>query len=137
MTKEFDFRNHQVGDKVYHITRGWVKIEHKEENRFSIKVEAYSFNGKIRQSDENPTIYPYNPFEGNGERVIEVYSGFNRNWVKKDLIKELDNSKALCWNRDKLAATVWDKWREIEPKKELTTEQMVLILWKKFQENGR
>jgi hypothetical protein len=37
MEKEFDFRNHQVGDKVYHITDGWVFIEKKEQDFFFVK----------------------------------------------------------------------------------------------------
>lgn len=133
MEKEFDFRNHQVGDKVYHITRGWVKIEHKEKGLFFVDRKSYYYNGKFVTIDENPTIYPYNPFEG---RIIEVNTGFHK-FEPRELIKVLTNDKVLCWDQEKEAAYVFNKWREIEPKKELTTEEKVLILWKKFQENGR
>lgn len=132
MEKEFDFRNHQVGDKVYHVTRGWVKIEHKEEGLFFVEGKSYCYNGKFVTIDENPTIYPYNPFEG---RMIEVktFGGF----VPRELIKILQDNSVLCWNsEDKKHTTVHKEWREIETKKELTIDEKIFILWKNFQENG-
>jgi hypothetical protein len=133
MEKEFDFRNHQVGDKVYDIIDGWVKIEHKEQYCFFVKAQSVNYNGKFRESDENPTIYPHNPFHG---RMIEVkkIGGF----VPRELLKILPNNSVLCWNveEEKKYTTVHKEWREIQPEKELTLDQKILILWKKHQENA-
>ena len=132
MQKEFDFRNHQVGDKVYHVARGWVKIKKKYEDFFYVEEESIYYNGKFIDTDENPTIYPYNPFEG---RMIEVKKivGF----VPRELIKILPNNSVLCWNsEEKKYTTVHKEWREIQPEKELTIDEKILILWKKHQENA-
>jgi hypothetical protein len=133
MEKEFDFKNHQVGDKVYHIVHGWVKIEKKVGDFFYVKAQSYNYDGKYREDNENPTIYPHNPFEQTEERMVEVYSDDGECWEKRILIKEIKNSKVLCWAKgeDKTDAYVWDKWREIQPKKELTTEEKINILWEK------
>ena len=133
MEKEFDFRNHQVGDKVYDIVDGWVTIEYKEEDLFFVKGQSFIYNGKLRQNDENPTIYPYNPFE---ERMVEVktFGGF----VPRELLKILPNNSVLCWDsEEKKYTTIHKEWREIQPKKELTVDEKILILWEKHQENGR
>ena len=135
MKKEFDFRNHQVGDKVYHIIHGWAKIEHKEQNCFHVKATSFYYDGKSRENYENPTIYPFNPFEQTEERTVEVYNNHWKSWEKRVLIKKLKNGKVLCWNTDNIAAHVWDKWREIQPKKELTTEEKIDILWEKHNNN--
>jgi hypothetical protein len=133
MEKEFDFRNHQVGENVYHIVYGWVNIEYKEQNCFYVNAQLFYYDGKSRISDENPTIYPFNPFEQTEERMVEVYSDDGECWEKRILIKEIKNSKVLCWAKgeDKTGAFFWDKWREIQPKKELTTEEKINILWEK------
>jgi hypothetical protein len=136
MEKEFDFSNHQVGDKVYHVVRGWAVIEQKEQNFFSVKGEAVYYNGKLRELHENPTIYPFNPFEQTEERMVEVYLEVDNIWIEKTLIKELKNGEALCWIQNKLSAHVWKKWREIQPKKELTTKEKIDILWEKHNNNG-
>jgi hypothetical protein len=81
---------------------------------------------------ENPTIYPYNPFE---ERMIEVetFGGF----VPRELIKILPDNSVLCWNdEEKKHTTVHKEWLEIQSEKELTIDQKILILWKKHQENA-
>ena len=132
MEKEFDFRNHQVGDKVYHIIDGWVTIQKKEKNCFYVKAQYFNYNGRFSNIDENPTIYPHNPFE---ERMVEVktFGGF----VPRELIKILPNNSVLCWNsEEKKHTTVHKEWREIQPEKELTIDQKILILWKKHQENA-
>lgn len=133
MEKEFDFRNHQVGDKVYHIVNGWVKIKKKYEDFFYVEEESIYYNGKFIDTDENPTIYPYNPFE---ERMINVKKivGF----VPRELIKILPDNSVLCWeSEEKKYTAIYKEWREIQPEKELTIDQKILILWKKHQENGR
>ena len=138
METEFDFRNHKVGDNVYHIIHGWVTIEYKEQNSFYVKTQSFNYGGKFRGNDKNPTIYPLNPFEQTEERMVEVYLETDNIWQEKILIKELKNGKVLCWlDACKAAAYVWNKWREIQPKKELTTEEKIDVLWKKFQENGK
>jgi hypothetical protein len=131
MEKEFDFKNHQVGDKVYHIVHGWVKIEKKVGDFFYVKAQSYNYDGKYREDNENPTIYPHNPFEQTEERMVEVYNYHWKSWEKRVLIKKLKNGEALCWNTGNRNAYVWDKWREIQPKKELTTEEKINILWEK------
>ena len=137
MKTEFDFKNYQVGDKVYHIVHGWVKIEYKERNCFFVKTQSFNYDGKFRESEENPTIYPFNPFKQTGERTVEVYNDNNDNWEKKVLIKELKSGEVLCWlDAYKAAAYVWNKWREIQQKKELTTEEKINILWEKHNNNG-
>jgi hypothetical protein len=133
MEKEFDFRNHQVGDKVYHIIDGWVTIQKKEQNCFYVKSQYFNYNGKFSNIDENPTIYPDNPFGG---KMIEVK--IVNEFVPRELIRILPNNSVLCWGEElqKEAAFVWKEWREIEPKKELTIDEKIFILWKNFQENG-
>jgi hypothetical protein len=134
MKTEFDFKNHQVGDKVYHIFEGWGTVQYKEQNSFYVEAQSFYYDGKSRISDENPTIYPFNPFE---ERMIEVFNDHGDFWEKRILIKEIKNGEALCWeDEDKTDASFWDKWREIQPKKELTTEEKIEILWEKHNNNG-
>ncbi len=137
MEKEFDFKNHQVGDKVYHIFYGWVKIEYKEQNCFYVNAQLFYYDGKSRIIDENPTIYPHNPFEQTDERIVEVYDETIGNiWRERVLVKELENGEALCWEDEyKSDAYAWKEWREIQPKKELTTEEKINILWEKHNNN--
>lgn len=134
MKTEFNFKEYKVGGAVYHVTRGWTTIESIEKDYFEVENDGCAFflDGKINTIDSYPTIYPYNPFEKNEEREIEVSNG-GENWVKRTLIKRLDNSTSvLCWNYER-QAIVWDRWREIQPQKELTFEEKVNILWKKHE----
>ena len=58
--------------------------------------------------------------------------------MPRELIRILPNNSVLCWGEElqEEAAFVWKEWREIEPKKELTIDEKIFILWKNFQENG-
>ena len=140
MKTEFNFKNAKEGDKVYHVSDGWTEITAINEKSFYIKGYYYSFrfNGKFLEEDQNPSVYPYNPFE-NQERVVEVLTSYGK-WVKRVLIIEKDGV-ALCWSlaetleeaKNKSEATTWKQWREIqEPQKELTQEEKINILWEKY-----
>lgn len=137
--KNFDFKNAKVGDKVYHVVKGWIEII----STYPLAVETFDFKlynleGKEGEKDENPTIYPYNPFEKNSDRVVEVLSSYG-NWIKRVCIAE-KNDGVVCWNsaeslneaKYNTTATFWKEWREIEPEKELTQEEKINLLWEKF-----
>ena len=141
MKTKFNFKNYKEGDKVYHVLLGWCEITSICEQSFFIKGCYYSFkfSGKFTDEDLNPTIYPYNPFEQNQERVVEVFTTYGK-WVKRVLIAEKDG-KAVCWvlaetleeAKNKSEAQTWSEWREIQPKKELTFKEKVNLLWEKHE----
>ena len=74
----------------------------------------------------------------NTERVIEVFDGGE--WVPRVLIA-FKNNKALCWScsetieesKNVSKATLWDEWREIQPKVELTNYEFEKLVGCKFE----
>ena len=74
----------------------------------------------------------------NTERVIEVFDGGE--WVPRVLIA-FKNNKALCWScsetieesKNVSKATLWDEWREIKPKVELTNDEFEKLVGCKFE----
>ncbi len=139
MKTNFNFKDAKVGDKVYHVAMGWVTVNYNDGHGFEInECKMYNMDGREDSKDENPTIYPYNPFEKNGERVVEVLSCYG-SWIKRVCIIE-KNGGVVCWSTSttleeaKYAtnATFWKEWREIEPEKELTQEEKINLLWGKF-----
>lgn len=132
MKTDFNFENAKVGDKVYHVSWGWVEVTDNDGSAFEIQDEYwYNYNGKFIDSNENPTIYPYNPFDQNQERVVKVLDD-NQGWIKRKLITELPMNKVVCWNENMTQVFLWSKWREIQPQKELTQEEKINILWEKY-----
>lgn len=130
MKTDFNFENAKVGDKVYHVIWGWTEITEKKEKEFATAFCYSLYSGKKFHDDLNPTYYPYNPFEQNQERVVEV-SDDNLYFVQRTLILILPNNMAMCWSTKK-HAVAWPYWREIEPQKELTQEEKINILWEKY-----
>lgn len=130
MKTNFNFKDAKIGDKVYHVVWGWTEIKDKNEKELQSGFGWFLFNGKKYNDDENPTIYPYNPFEQNQERVVEV-SDDNLHFVQRRLILILPNNMAMCWVKEK-HAIVWSYWREIQPPKLLTQEEKINLLWDKF-----
>ena len=141
MKTDFNFENAKVGDEVYHAVWGWTNISVKEKKYFEVFncAEPFLMNGKRNLINVNPTIYPYNPFKQNQERVVEVFTTYGK-WVKRVLIAEKDG-KAVCWvlaetleeAKNKSEAQTWSEWREIQPKKELTFKEKVNLLWEKHE----
>jgi len=136
--KNFNFKNAKVGDKVYHVAMGWVTVSYNDGHNIGVNIfKTYNINGKEDEKDENPTIYPYNPFEKNGERVVEVLR--TDGWARRVLIaKRLDG--VVCWDnvesldeaQNIINTSFWKEWREIEPEKEPTQEEKINLLWDKF-----
>jgi len=138
MKTNFNFKDAKAGDKVYHVAMGWVTVNYNDGHGIEInECKMYNMDGREDSKDENPTIYPYNPFEKNSERVVEVFRPDG--WVRRVLIAEkLDG--VLCWigaesleeSKPEIYTSFWKEWREIEPKKELTQEEKINLLWEKF-----
>lgn len=133
MKTDFNFENAKVGDKVYHYRKGWTFLTEVKSNYISVDNDVNNFypNGNLFPLDLNPTIYPYNPFENNQERVVEVLDS-QQGWIKRELIKITTENKAICWDKHKVKVFLWSNWREIEPQKELTQEEKINILWEKY-----
>jgi len=140
--KNFNFKDAKVGDKVYHVSMGWVTVNYNDGHGIEInECKMYNMDGREDSKDENPTIYPYNPFEKNSERVVEVLTSYG-SWIKRVCITE-KNGGVLCWNISETLEDVkyaaetsfWKEWREIEPEKELTQEEKINLLWEKFGKN--
>jgi hypothetical protein len=141
MKTYFNFKDANIGDKVYHVVNGWSTIVVKTQDYFIVECDgfklSFSFNGKRNNWDKKTSIYPFNPFVQTEERMVEVCKDYNDNWENKVLIKELKNGEVLCWEDEyKTDAYVWKEWREIQPKNELTTEEKINILWEKHNNNG-
>jgi len=139
MKTNFNFKDTKVGDKVYHVAMGWVTVNYNDGHGIEInECKMYNMDGREDSNDENPTIYPYNPFEKNGERVVEVLSSYG-SWIKRVCVAE-KNGGVLCWSSAEdlneseysSTATLWTEWRETEQPKELTQEEKINLLWKKF-----
>jgi len=139
MKTNFNFKDAKVGDKVYHVAMGWVTVSYNDGHNIGVNIfKTYNINGKENEKDENPTIYPFNPFEKNSERVVEVLYSYG-SWIKRVCIAE-KNGGVLCWSASvtieeakyAASATFWKEWREIEPEKELTQEEKINLLWEKF-----
>jgi hypothetical protein len=138
MKTNFNFKDTKVGDKVYHIAMGWVTVNYNDGHGIEVnECKMYNMDGREDSKDENPTIYPYNPFEKNIERVVEVFDCGK--WVKRVFITEKSGG-VVCWNaaedfensKEVTRTTFWETWREIEPEKELTQEEKINLLWEKF-----
>lgn len=76
--------------------------------------------------------------EDNTERVIEVLR--NGVWIPRVLLM-FKHNHAICWNyaetieesKNVSNATVWDEWREIQPKVELTNDEFEKLVGCKFE----
>lgn len=137
MKTEFNFKEYKVGSAVYHVTRGWTKIESIEKDYFEVVNDGCPFflDGRINTTDSYPTIYPYNPFEENEEREVEVMlidiETGKVKWEKRTSIY-FNNNVAVCLN-DKGDPFIFYEWREIQPQRELSQEEKINILWKKHE----
>jgi len=142
MKTNFNFKDAKEGDKVYHVAKGWIEIIAL--HPWSVETydfKLYNLEGKEDEKDENPTIYPYNPFEQNQERVVEVLNSYG-SWIKRVCIAK-KNKGVVCWNSAEsldeaeysAKAIFWTEWREIEPEKELTQEEKINLLWENFGKN--
>lgn len=59
MKKDFDFKNTKVGEKVYHVTMGWVTVNYNDRRDVEInECKMYNMDDREDSKDENPTIYP-------------------------------------------------------------------------------
>lgn len=143
MKTNFNFKDAKVGDKVYHVNKEWLPIKSTYEDCFIVDDYEYYFSGIMVNSDHLlPTIYPYNPFEQNQERVVEV-SINSELWTKRVLIA-VKSGVAVCWNnaetleeaKDEIYTCDWKIWREIQPPNQLTQEEKINILWERFGEFG-
>lgn len=115
MKKDFNFENAKLGNKVYHIVLGWVEVTDNDGCAFEVCDEHwFNYDGKEKYEDENPTIYPHNPFEQNKERVVET-------------------SNFISWKEKTNVITCpRGYWREIQPQKKLTQKEKINILWDKY-----
>ena len=67
-----DFGKLAIGQKVYSLINGWVKVDELDFSElYPIVAGVYSFtkNGVINIDDKYPTLYAKNPLEYEGEPV--------------------------------------------------------------------
>lgn len=83
------FRNYKRGDKVWHITKGWVEIDSIDSTQHPIntRFDNFTVDGKAYEDDLYPTIYP-NEFKVPAEAF------------KKPLPDLKVDTKVIVWNKD-------------------------------------
>lgn len=128
----------KVGQKLWSIKQGEVTIS-KLSNNGVFPVEAfsegretqYTENGKFYPKDKYPSLFKSNPFESLKEepRIIEVY--FDNGWFEREAIGFV-NEYAIVINPYANAPYAIDRWREIQPKIELTIEERLEKLEKEI-----
>jgi hypothetical protein len=133
LPKEYyiDFDTLKVGEKVWHILKGEIKITelHYDKREYPIGLsdgKNYCKDGKDYSKDKFPVLYSKNPFEllNNQERVILVRNFESEDWEPRVLIM-YKNERAVCWTgaetieEAKLTnkTTRFKFWKELEEPK--------------------
>jgi hypothetical protein len=73
-----DLRNVKVGDWLFTIQSGWVKvIDIVVQNRYQIVTtgDEYNFDGKYFDTDAMPSAWPFNPLDPNDHPPVEFKVG--------------------------------------------------------------
>ena len=131
-----DLSNVKVGDTIWTIMEGYVKVKKTCWDEYSINAGRwlYTINGKTFTSNKYPSAFTKNPFETIGfqERWMMVSSD-EIGWVKRKVFTQ-KNNRFVAWNsadnEESVLLTVssvgWKYAEEIkEPKElELTLEQI-------------
>ncbi len=72
-----ELKDVKEGDYVYHVIRGWEKVQKSVSNEFPLEVGDMSFNTDGREyfDNKNPTIYPSNPLNPNDHPPCDFKKG--------------------------------------------------------------
>ena len=131
----------KVGDKVFDIRYGKGVVTAIDDyiGKYSITVtfsptinRIYTKEG-YHSAEDNVPMLSHAAYSLSQERVIEVQT-YTKSWIKRVLIKVLDNGNALCWlnattieeAKKELNTTSWDIWREVQEEQivELTLQDI-------------